>query len=268
MKEKFFGVFGNPIAHSKSPLLHNKAFGDFEKELGFRGHYQAILLEEGSSLKATFLALNLSGANITAPFKEDAYHLSDVQEGQAQAIQALNTWVYEKGRIVGRTTDIEGFYAPLKERNFKPQKVLVLGAGGSARAVVAGLCAQGVEVHVFNRSSQRLETFYAQGLTCFHPPHFPLESYDLLVNTTSAGMDGATYPLDLDILKSLLAKAHMAYDLIYSVQTPFLRLAKDIGAEVLDGRAMFIAQAALSFGYFCAQKIPYAEILKSMQEVF
>ncbi|MFC3848426.1 shikimate dehydrogenase [Helicobacter baculiformis] len=266
MKTKLFGVFGNPIIHSKSPALHNKAFADFAHVLGFQGEYRAILLQEGAHLKEEFVKLGLSGANITAPFKEIAYSLSDAQQGVAKELKALNTWVLEGGRVVGYNTDVQGFYAPLEALEMPITHALVIGAGGSARAVAHSLRAHGVHVSVVNRSVQRLNPFKAQGLTCFISAEFAPKPYDLVVNATSAGMDGVSLPLEGALLHELLRQTHIAYDLIYSVKTPFLQMAQDLGVRTLDGKAMLIAQAALSFGYFCAGHVPYAEILESMQE--
>ncbi|WP_104695285.1 shikimate dehydrogenase [Helicobacter salomonis] len=267
MRSREFGVFGNPIAHSKSPALHNKAFVDFAHALGFRGEYRTICLQEGAQLKAEFIKLGLSGANITAPFKEIAYELSDVTRGQAKEIKAVNTWVLEGEDLVGYNTDIEGFYAPLVLLPVPIKNALVIGAGGSARAVVHSLRAHGVHVSVANRSAQRLKAFQAQGLACFLSAELKPEPYDLVVNTTSAGMDGVSLPLESALLHALLNQARIAYDLIYSVETPFLQMAQDLGVHTLDGRAMLIAQAALSFGHFCAGRVPYLEIFHSMQQV-
>ncbi|WP_120945685.1 MULTISPECIES: shikimate dehydrogenase [Helicobacter] len=267
MKSKNFGVFGNPIAHSKSPLLHNKAFGDFARVLGFQGRYEPFLLQEGARLKEEFLRRGLSGANITAPFKQIAYSLSDRVCGIAKEIEVINTWVLEEGDLVGYNTDIEGFYAPLSMLTIPIKSALVVGAGGSSRAVVASLCAHGVRVSVVNRSAQKLKPFQTQGLACFLSAQLNPTPYDLVVNTTSAGMDGVGLPLESACLSALLSQTKIAYDLIYSVKTPFLQKAQDLGVCTLDGKAMLIAQAALSFGYFCAGRVPYAQVLASMQSV-
>ncbi|WP_163555429.1 shikimate dehydrogenase [Helicobacter suis] len=261
---RLFGVFGNPIAHSKSPLLHNAVFLRFEQKLKFKGSYHPLLLDKNANLKEKFLELGLSGANITTPFKEKAFICSDVVKGVAQEIGAVNTWVLEGGQIVGYNTDVEGFLYPLKNQTL--QSALILGAGGSARAIVHALLSCHVQVEMLNRSTPKLDYFKALGLNCFTPQDFKIKPYDLLVNTTTAGLKEPSLPCNVEILKALFERATLAYDLIYQ-HTPFLNLAKQKGLITLDGKAMLIAQAALSFLYFCDHKLPFEVILQTMQEV-
>ncbi|BCZ18937.1 Shikimate 5-dehydrogenase [Helicobacter sp. NHP19-012] len=259
---RLYAVFGNPIAHSKSPLLHNAVFGHYEKELGFKGEYRPILLENPAELKHRFLELGLYGANITTPFKEAAFSLSDKVEGLAQEIQAVNTWVLREGLVVGYNTDIEGFLAPLK--GLKLARALVFGAGGSARAVVCALQSRGVEVVVCNRSAEKLAYFRAQNVPCFLSKDCPSAAYDLIVNTTTAGLKDNSLPCEKSLLKALFRQAKYAYDLIYH-QTPFLSLAQEHNLQTFDGKAMLIAQAVLSFAQF-APHLNSSLVLKTMQE--
>ncbi|CRF51091.1 Shikimate 5-dehydrogenase I alpha [Helicobacter heilmannii] len=259
-----YAVFGNPIAHSKSPLLHNAVFRRYEKELGFKGEYRALLLEKPGMLKQRFLELGLYGANITTPFKEEAFALSDKVEGLAQEIKAVNTWVLREGQIVGYNTDIEGFLAPLK--GLELARALVFGAGGSARAVVCALKSMGTHVSVCNRSGAKLAYFQAQNLPCFLTQDCPLAPYDLIINTTTAGLKDKNLPCEESLLKALFKKAQYAYDLIYQ-QTPFLSLAKKHNLPTFDGKAMLIAQAVLSFAQF-APHLQSSLVLKTMQEAF
>ncbi|GMT38257.1 Shikimate 5-dehydrogenase [Helicobacter bizzozeronii] len=267
---KLFGVFGNPIAHSKSPLLHNAIFLALEQTLGFKGNYQRILITEGNLLGQTFLELGLQGANITSPFKQVAFSLSDAIKGLAQNLGAINTWVLEKGKLVGYNTDIEGFYLPLKEPlqtlDKPPAQItaLILGAGGSARAVACALHAVGISISVLNRSEAKLDFFKAQDLPCFTPHNFKPQSYDLIINTTTAGFIDDNLPCDRKLLGALFKQARIAYDLIYHKPTPFLQLARQHGLITLDGKAMLITQAALSFALFCHHQVPLDQILEVM----
>ncbi|BCZ16766.1 Shikimate 5-dehydrogenase [Helicobacter sp. NHP19-003] len=260
---RHYAVFGNPIAHSKSPLLHNAVFVRYEKELGFRGNYHPILLENPQDLKSRFLELGLFGANITTPFKEVAFHLSDKVEGLAQEVQAVNTWVLREGQVVGYNTDIEGFLAPLK--GLHVSRALILGAGGSARAVVCALKSRGVAVSVCNRSAKKLAYFQAQNIPSFLSQDCPLDAYDLIINTTTAGLKDNNLPCEESLLKALFKQAKHAYDLIYH-NTPFLSLARECHLKTFDGKAMLVAQAVLSF----AQFVPHLNsplVLATMQEV-
>ncbi len=260
---RLYAVFGNPIAHSKSPLLHNAVFARFEKELGFKASYHPLLLENPAELKQRFLELGLCGANITTPFKEAAFHSSDKVEGLAKEIQAVNTWVLREGEIIGYNTDIEGFLAPLK--GLKIVRALVFGAGGSSRAVVCALQSRGVEVAVCNRSADRLAYFQARNVPSFLTKDCPSSGYDLIINTTTAGLKDDNLPYEEGLLKALFRQAKYAYDLIYR-QTPFLSLAKECGLQTFDGKAMLIAQAVLSFAQF-APKLPSPLVQETMQAV-
>lgn len=131
MKLKSFGVFGNPIKHSKSPLIHNACFLTFQKELRFLGHYHPILLPLESHIKSEFLHLGLSGANVTLPFKERAFQVCDKIKGIALECGAVNTLVLENDELVGYNTDALGFYLSLKQKNY--QNALILGAGGALK---------------------------------------------------------------------------------------------------------------------------------------
>ncbi|WP_163565550.1 shikimate dehydrogenase [Helicobacter suis] len=261
---RLFGVFGNPIAHSKSPLLHNAVLARYEKELLFKGSYHPLLLDREANLKEKFLELHLSGANITTPFKEKAFVCSDVIKGVAKEIGAVNAWVLEGEQIVGYNTDVEGFLYPLQNYTFS--SALILGAGGSARAITHALKSRFIQIEILNRSTPKLDYFKALGFNCFTPQDFKIKPYDLIINTTTAGLKEPSLPCDLEMLKALLKRATLAYDLIYQ-HTPFLNLAKQEGLITLDGKAMLIAQAALSFLYFCDHKLPFEVILQTMQEV-
>lgn len=258
-----YAVFGNPIAHSKSPLLHNAVFVRYEKELGFRGSYHPILLEKPQDLKSRFLELKFYGANITTPFKESAFALSDRVEGLAQEIQAVNTWVLREGQIVGYNTDIEGFLAPLEGLDIS--RALILGAGGSARAVLCALKSRGIEVVVCNRSGEKLAYFQAQNVPSFLSQDCPLDAYDLIINTTTAGLQEPNLPCDKNKLTALFQQANYAYDLIYH-NTPFLSLARECRLKTFDGKAMLVSQAVLSFAKF-APHLNSSLVLATMQEV-
>ena len=128
--KKLFAIFGNPVSHSRSPLMHNHVF----KRLGFDACYTRVHLEDGSQLKETFLALGLSGANITVPHKEAAFKACDEVRGFAKEIGVVNTIVNEEGRLIGYNTDADGFLFSIGDfKNIK--KVLLIGAGGTAKAL-------------------------------------------------------------------------------------------------------------------------------------
>ncbi|MGP1580594.1 MAG: shikimate dehydrogenase [Wolinella sp.] len=246
-----YAVFGNPITHSKSPLLHNYLF----LSLAIPAFYGRYHLFKESELVESFKRLNLAGANVTIPFKEVAFLQCDEVRGIARQIGSVNTLVREGNRIIGYNTDAEGFMQTL-EGKIQPKSVLLLGAGGTARAIASILASYQIPLLVLNRSAKRLESFTLKGYESATHEDFtrflhPRErAFDLIINTTSAGLSDDLLPLDSALLTPLLHAGVLAYDVIYGRETPFLAHARANGARTLDGREMLIEQAALSSFYF------------------
>ncbi|WP_104712355.1 shikimate dehydrogenase [Helicobacter cetorum] len=260
---KSFGVFGNPIKHSKSPLIHNACFITYAKRLGFLGHYHHLLLPLESDIKASFLNLGLCGANVTLPFKEKAFKACDRVKGIAKKCASVNTLILENNELVGYNTDALGFYYTLKD-TFK--NALILGAGGSAKALACELLEQGLEVSVFNRSKEKLDFFKQLGCDIRSLEDLLESSFELIINTTSASLNNEL-PLPKELLKALFKKSKLAYDLMYNTSI-FLDLAHSMGLEIQDGKDMLLMQASLSFEYFSHSKVSYKEALEIMQSVF
>jgi len=161
---KAFALFGNPVAHSISPRLHNSALG----ELGVRGFYGRVLLQSGDGLVAKFRTLGLSGANITIPFKQSVLGECDFVEPFAKRVNSVNTLVLRSGQICGFNTDAPGFFRSVREFG-EFGSALVVGAGGTAKALAEFLREKGVSVSVLNRSDRSGEfsdgvEFYVGGL--------------------------------------------------------------------------------------------------------
>lgn len=242
---KLFAIFGNPVAHSISPLMHNGAF----TTLGIDACYTRWLLEEGERLKATFFKLGLEGANVTVPHKEAAFRAADKVEGIARQIGAVNTLVRRDGRLIGHNTDAPGFYRALSSRGTF-DSALVIGAGGTAKALATVLRSEGVDVTVLNRSEGRLAWFEANGFTTATWETFAPQEWPLIVNTTSAGLKDAALPAPGELLAPLLARAQLAFDVIYGRSTPYLELAKAHGVPTQDGLDMLLWQGVLAFEIF------------------
>jgi len=154
-----FAIFGNPVSHSKSPLMHNLTF----RGLNYDGCYSRYLLEDGKRLKEKFLELKLKGINITVPHKEEAYLACDHLDPFAERVGAVNTIINRDGELYGYNTDALGFLKAIEEfRDIK--EVLFLGAGGTARSTSSILRDEGYSVTILNRSSGRLESFSIIGL--------------------------------------------------------------------------------------------------------
>lgn len=264
MKEKqLFAIFGNPVKHSRSPLMHNYVF----KELRFKGCYTRILLEDGNRLKETFFSQKLSGANVTVPHKESAYKACDEVRGFAKEIGVVNTLINENGKLIGYNTDADGFLFSINE--FKDvKKVLIIGAGGTAKALAKKFQQEGFKVSVLNRNEKNLEYFKNSGFDVFNWENFQIKQYDLVVNATSAGLNDENYPASLELLKPILQNTKYAADVIYGKLTPFLKLCKQMNIKYKDGADMLLGQGILANNYFTNEEFDLKEIQKHMKQSF
>ena len=250
MSQKF-AIFGNPVAHSKSPQMQNAGL----KHINFDGNYEKHHLEDGNEIKEVFLKNNYKGANITVPHKEFAYENADEIRGLAKEIKAVNTYILEDEKVVAYNTDAPGFLKAIESfGNIK--RVLVLGAGGTAKAIALILQEQNIDVIVLNRSKEKLEFFKNNGIKAFSFEDFDFknEKFDLVVNSTSAGLKDDLLPASKEILENILSKSSFAFDCIYGKLTPFLALAKSFNNKIKDGEDMLLFQGVLAFEYFTNTK--------------
>lgn len=251
-----YAVFGNPIAHSKSPEIHTW----FAEQTNQPLEYRAILAPEDdfeASAKGFFDEGGL-GANVTVPFKLDALVFADTLSPRARRAGAVNT--LQKGKnnqIYGDNTDGIGLVADLTDNlNFSlaGKKVLLLGAGGAARGVIEPLLNAGItQLKIANRTPKKAQQLVqlfaglqsATQLTSGNWESLQNSQYDLVLNATSASLGGDLPPLP----DGLFTRFSLAYDLMYSQQaTPFMRWAKQQGAaQVTDGLGMLVEQAAEAF---------------------
>ena len=245
-------VIGWPAGHSRSPLIHNY----WIRQHGINGAYraEAVPPEEFANFVATLAERGYVGANVTIPHKEAALQLS-IPDEQAKAVGAANTLWLANGELKSTNTDVEGFLANLDavapgwDRGV--ETAVVLGAGGSARAVVYGLIERGVvNIHVVNRSYERAQALRVRFGSAVHPVRWQerdvqLDNAGLLVNTTSLGMKGQP-PLRIDVGR-LPAQAVVA-DLVYvPLVTPLLAAARARGLKTADGLGMLLHQAVRGF---------------------
>ena len=256
---KLFAIYGDPVAHSKSPIMHNYAF----KKLGYKGCYTRIHLLDGSELREDFFKRKLDGANITVPHKEAAYLACDEVRGFAQKVKVVNTIVREKDKLIGYNTDADGFIFAMQ--NFKAlKKVLILGAGGTAKALAQKFIDEGYALSVVNRSANRLEDFKALKCRTFTWETFKASPYELIVNTTSAGLNDENLPLSKELLEQLFSHKPYVADAIYGKRTPFLHLADNHKLQSIDGEAMLIGQGVLANALF--SQLGTKALLPLMQE--
>ncbi|HWZ38383.1 MAG TPA: shikimate dehydrogenase [Bradyrhizobium sp.] len=263
-------LIGWPAAHSRSPLIHHY----WLRTLGIEGGY-VIEAVPPDDLRDFVLRLSLRGfvgANVTIPHKESVLDLS-TPDARALAIGAANTLWFEDGELHSTNTDVEGFVNNLDACApgwDKAEEALVLGAGGSSRAVVFGLIERGVKrVHLVNRTLSRAQALAEKFGTAVLPVGWEktgelLPRAKLLVNTTSLGMQGQG-ALDIDV--SLLPKEAVVADLVYvPLQTPLLAAAKARGLKTADGLGMLLHQAVRGFELWFGRRPEVAAELRAIVE--
>ena len=246
------GVIGWPIAHSRSPLIHNHWMARYHID----AIYDVCPIDPATDFRAALEGLaneGYVGANVTIPHKENAFAAMDDLSPQAAKLGAVNVIAFKDGRMIGHNTDGAGFIASLDAygTRWRDTPALVLGAGGAARAIIAALAGAGVpEIRLTNRTRTR-----AEALAGLAPDIVRIDDWaardalaqgcGLLVNTTSLGATGAP-ALDIS-LEGLRADA-LVTDIVYTpLQTELLARAAIAGLVAVDGLGMLMHQAALSF---------------------
>lgn len=252
-------MIGNPVSHSLSPRMHAVAY----QTLGLPYKYVAIRVDTGEVGTALdhLRAMGYTGINVTVPHKEEALAWCEDAQELAVRARAANTLNLQTKSCIN--TDAPGFLATLQEVPLSSKSALVLGAGGSARAIVLALMGAGFQVNLYNRTHKRaVELAEELGLS----QESVLEVADplgsaLLVNTTSASLQNA----DLPIMWQNAGAEMVAYDLMYSKEpTPFMRAASALGLRAMDGRRMLMEQGALAFEWWTGLTAPRNEMLEAL----
>lgn len=254
---KLAGVCGWPIHHSLSPVIHNY----WLKESGLSGAYIPFAVRPDEARRAfqSLKQTSISGVNVTLPLKREAFLAADECTPEAKKLGVANCLYKRDGKLIGHNTDLEGFTRPLLKhfdaKRLAHSSVLLVGAGGAAKAVIGALLSLNVpEIRVVNRTDEKAEKL-VESLnlpSVVFTPWSDRQNYvvpsDILVNATSAGMAG--YPA-LDISLTGMNKDSLVYDLIYTPRiTPLLKDAQKQGCKTLGGLEMLIAQARPSFRLF------------------
>ncbi|GAB1231726.1 shikimate dehydrogenase [Ferrigenium sp. UT4] len=245
-----YAVIGNPIAHSKSPLIHRM----FAQQTGQDIRYEAIEapLEGFAETLARLRAEGYKGCNVTVPFKFEAYQLATQRSGRANDASAVNTLIFDGGEILGDNTDGVGLLADIeKNLQFKLflKDALLLGAGGAAAGVLWPLFNAGISIVIANRTVAKAEQLAApfEGAGTVHARSYEAltgRSFDLVINATSSGLSDQLPPLPDGLFKP----GALAYDMLYGKETPFMAFARQQGAAIVaDGLGMLVEQAATSF---------------------
>ena len=259
-KTEIYGVIGNPIAHSMSPAIHNAAFG----RLGLNKVYLPFRVEDVVEFIEAFKAIEVKGYSVTIPHKEGVLAALDEVDELAQKIGAVNT-VAERGRrLFGYNTDssaaicsLEGALGEsLKGTSLSGKRVVVLGAGGAARAIVFGLSQCGAKVTILNRTVGRAERLAEEVGAKWGPlPDVSKMKMDILVNATSVGM----YPEvdETPVSKDIFRPGLIVFDMVYNpLETRLLREARGAGCRCITGLEMFVEQAKEQFGLWTGKEAP------------
>jgi shikimate dehydrogenase len=245
-----YAVIGHPISHSKSPLIHQL----FAQQTGQDISYEAIE-SPLDGFTATIQRLRnegYKGCNITVPFKHEAFKLAHEHSGRARAAHAVNTFIFQNDIILGDNTDGVGLVTDIEENlacKFLFKRVLLMGAGGAAHAVIWHLFNAGAAVVIANRNMEKAHRLAAEfeGYgTVFAKDYEALagQQFDIIINATSSSLTDALPPLPSGLFKA----DALAYDMMYGKETPFLRFAQAQGAAHLaDGLGMLVEQAAVAF---------------------
>ena len=265
-------VMGNPVAHSKSPQIHT-AFAEQTRQNIF---YQAIFVDDGKFNEAIkeFQERGGKGLNITVPFKGDAWEMADYKSGKAERALAVNTISFNvEGKIIGDNTDGVGLIRDLtinQKLSIKNKHILILGAGGAVRGILDPLLDEKPDrVAIANRTVSRAEKladiFSDRGdVSACGFDELLNNSFDIIINGTSASLQGDVPPLPESILKENTC----CYDMMYSaIDTPFVAWAKAHGSgKALDGLGMLVEQAAESFFIWRGVRPETSNIIQSLKK--
>lgn len=251
----FYAVIGNPIEHSKSPVIHH-AFAELTHQ---DIQYECVLapLDNFAGTVHTLIAQGFKGANVTVPFKLEAFALAQRLTERAQDAGAVNTLIFTQEGIIGDNTDGVGLVRDITENlgvSIKGKRVLLIGAGGASEGVLHPLLAAQPELliitnrtldkalNMVKRVEARDEMLYVS-VNAHAFDDLAGQQFDIVINATSAGLTDSQLPLPEDIF----ASGALAYDMMYGRVTPFMAFAHQHGASVVDGLGMLIEQAAEAF---------------------
>ena len=276
---RLVAVVANPIKHSISPFIHNSAF----EATNTNGVYLAWEVDatELAETVANIRRYQMYGINLSMPYKEQVIPYLDQLSEEACLIGAVNTVVNREGTLIGYNTDGKGFFKSLPSFKISRKRVVLLGAGGAAKAILAQAILDGVsQISVFVRSSSIEKTRpYLEKLqkaTGFRVDLFALEDVqelqdsiiqaDLLVNATSVGMDGASQPIPTSIV---LPEKLLVADVIYQpFETPFLKWARKQGNQSINGLGMLLYQAAEAFELWTGKEMPTDQIWELLKQKY
>lgn len=267
---KTFAVIGDPIDHSLSPNIHSAAF----RELDLDSSYIAYRIPKGELKEGIegLKKIKINGFNITIPHKiQMMKHLDKIDES-CSLIGAVNTVENKDGVLKGYNTDMDGFLEPFKKKEFsiKNSKVLLLGAGGAARAIVAGFAKEKIKkITIANRTITNAYNLanFAKKINLnsdtlnIKDVGESAKNYDIIVNATSIGLKNEPSPISLDNID----ERTIVYDIVYKpINTDFIKKGKERGAEIIFGYEMLLGQATRAFEIWHGIEAPYNAMKKAL----
>jgi len=257
-----YGIIGRPVLHSRSPGIHNPGLA----EAGLDGVYLPFTVDDTDAFFELAEFLDIRGFSVTVPHKEAVIRRLNRISDAVRSVGACNTVVREGEDWAGYNTDVRGFIAPLTEMKgpLEGQTAAVIGAGGAARSAVYALMNEGCRVTVFNRTVSRAESL-AEDMGCragsledFLSVGKGDDRFDLIIQTTSAGMEGKEGP-DNPIPQYGFSGSELLYDIIYTpAETPVMRKAREAGCDVLGGWPMLVEQAREQFRLFTGETLNFS----------
>lgn len=266
-----FLLFGHPVEHSWSPLMHNTAL----RHYGMEARYHAIDLQssELTSLAAYMNREAFLGANITIPYKQVIVEYLDDIDGRARDIGAVNTVVKQGYSLKGYNTDWAGFLAPLDEYAGKLEggRAIIFGTGGASRAIVVGLKQMNVEeICLISRKPQQITSFEGfEGVEVISYSEWTSRAEEavLIVNATPLGMYPRTNKSPVREMEKQFLDESICYDIVYNpLKTKFLKQASSVGSKTIGGLEMLIQQGSRSFEYWTGKSFPVEIVRNKMHE--
>ncbi len=261
-KTKICAIIGNPVEHSLSPATHNAGY----ETLGLNFAYVAFPVTDIKNGIEGIRALNILGVSVTVPHKVSVMPFLDEIDKTAKDIGAVNTIVNENGKLIGYNTDSQGAIKALEEKTtLKNKRVVLIGAGGAARAIAFGLKQKGAHVLILNRSREKAKTLADTIGADFGDLSrlSEIKNSDILIHATPAGMN--PHSNESAVPKEFLHSDVLVFDIVYNPkETKLLQDAKEVGCQIVYGYKMLVHQAVTQFELFTKKKAPLAIMEKEL----